>query len=264
MKSLKMSENIRRSAFLSLILISVGSSNSILAIDDSACSTWSIVKLNTMPAWYMKKLEIRNVEEKVISNGDAQEIQYVLSDSSKVVSLQLREPIPIMDSDSNVIDWESNGKLLYITTKDTLILDSTKHIFSPLSLAPDGLSFVCHEVEYVGEDVIRGDIVQYSIPKRMKQIIFKSVGYSEPAISPDGTYLAFSDFGDLYIYNISLESPECIFQKGGSYALGSNCPSQEKAIKDIAWSDDGKSLDFKFFSAITKGDYIVYEVSLRQ
>ena len=87
------------------------------------------------------------------------------------------------------------------------------------------------------------------------------VGSTEIAYCPDYGMLAFSDFGDLYLYYIQMEAGKCFFNKGGSFDLGSRLWSQNKRCEGLKWSFDCQSLVFKYIPNVYNPDSSeIYEI----
>lgn len=158
----------------------------------------------------------------------------------------LVDPVVLSDSAGNPMDYDWRSKISVANGADTTVVDTARYGFSPIAVFPGSSAIAYFKETYLGEDIVRGNILLYNLRKRDSLLVYLRTGYTEPSVSPDNRWLAFSDFGDLYLFDLRLEAPLLVFNGGGSANLGSDCPSHTSAIENIMWSPDSKSVYFDY------------------
>jgi hypothetical protein len=246
---------------LMVLFVSFGVNNIALS---QTCMDWNVKKLQQLPKWYDTSVNYGQIPQYIYESNGMRFIENILNDSCKVVYRKLKQKRIVYDMDSNVVGWSVDG-ILFLVSKDTILIDSTPMGFSELSFSRDRNSFVYQSIQISGEDVTRGNIIYYEISEKHREVLYLLSGRTTPAISREGNFILFSDFGDLYCYNLSSSAAERLFNKGGSGMIGSYyCPSQGQYISGIRWSPGSDSAVFLYYPNVYEKTHEIYMISPRE
>jgi hypothetical protein len=138
------------------------------------------------------------------------------------------------------------------------LLDSSLFGYGTLSVDRDSSRCFFSEFLAITEDGIRSNIVMYDLRSRRKTLLHSGITANGPELSQRSLYVAYADFGDLYVFDLSRMREELVFQRGGSYSYG-QCST--RLITQMHWSTSGEDLCVFKYSDLGKGTYELYEVT---
>jgi len=150
---------------------------------------------------------------------------------------------------------------LYLYGKDTVRLDTSYGGYGDLSFNADSTQCAAYVIESYDPDGIMGQVVVFYLRSRSKEVASFSIGGAAEVEFSSRGWLAYSDWGDLSIFDGTFLDQ--VFKKGGSYARDGGCMWQH--ISDIRWSPDGRICVFKYFpdpGVESETRYELYEVYL--
>ena len=231
--------------------------------DSSKCSYWQVRKLDDAPGWYEKACQ-RIPASLIESDQDTVYlVSYLVSDSVRIDRYQKRSwECEVPEIGTNFV---APGSLYKVMGDSVSLLDSNITGFSRISFNSDSTRFVAAKVRSINDDGSLSDLYVYDVHGASASALVLRVGGRlgwEPQFSPgDSRYIAYADWGDLYIYDLYIMSlaGDAVFQRGGGYAQGTRC--SYRGITDIHWSEDGKSLVFKYYPSVFEQGYKLHEVS---
>jgi len=211
-----------------------------------------VSKLTEPPEWYVVACETQTPAVRVDTIGDSLvRTDYLFPDSSVLAYFERLVPYEMTD------DWQPGGRF-YAYGADTVLVDSTTYRFDSPSFVAGTRNFVVEELLGISGDVRYSRVVKYNLDwGEKKDVLFLRALAPRPQVDPSGRWVAFSDWGDLYIQSFCGASAELVFKGGGGWA---QCNPQWMGIGPIRWSPDGSSLVFDYKKNMAKDETDYYEV----
>jgi len=249
---LRMNRSMVLMASFSLCLCGAGVESQTIPVQCDWCDYWRVSKLTEPPEWYVVACETQTPAVRVDTIGDSLvRTDYLFPDSSVLAYFERLVPEERTD------DLQPRGRF-YAYGVDTVLIDSTTYWFGPPSFFPGTRSFVVAELLEMSGDHRYSNIVEYNLDfDEQKDVLFPHAFSRDPQVDPSGRWVAFSDWGDLYIYPDCGTAAELVFKGGGGWA---QCNPQWMDIGPIRWSPDGSSLVFSYMKSIYKDETAYYEV----
>ena len=224
------------------------------------CSEWKVRKLEAAPEWYTKALAVSAGTVKTEVADSLREIEYALNDSTRLIHRQVHT-LEVFDTIRGY-HLEAPGSF-WLYGSDTVRLDSNIVGFSEPSFDPSMTRFVAGEGVSIEDDGSKDNIVMYDLKTRQKTLLHVRAGgrtVAAPQFQPSGRHpkVVYADWANVYVYSIEAMGADLVFAHGGSYAQGHGCAY--RGVKDIRWSEDGKSFVFKYYPSVFERAYELYEV----
>jgi len=222
------------------------------------CSYWKTTQLDTIPEWYRSALDPPPTVVRDSLSDSLLRTVYFIGDSKTIVHYQSGEH-EIWDSAANWLKWIRPGSL-YVCNGDTILIDTDLIGFDDLSFNLDSSRCATVKGGYIHEDGGRGDVVMYDLANLKMTMLHLLVASNSAQMQPvvEDPFVAYSDWGDFYIYSTAGRHAELVFSRGGSYAQVTDC--SRRFISDIRWSKDGTSVIFKYYPDVGEPEFVLYEV----
>ena len=224
------------------------------------CTFWKTQPLQQTPPWYNagNAAALHHTRDSVANDFIVRE--YLVSDTSSVVLIKQKSGTDQFDEDSNYVDTYFHSKLLWITDRDTLVLDEDLHDISDPSFDQEMSRFVYFKVSFQGQESNKGNVLYCDLRTFSKVLLHVSIGASLPVISPDGNYVLYSDYGDLYLCDLDQRASQLVFRGGGSYLMGTGCIDGGTAVEGILWHSSSLKAVFKFSDSWNDKEVEIREV----
>lgn len=201
-------------------------------------------KATALPDWY--EVELKKRDSLIVHKKPSTWISY---SSEKKKGIIIRKQI---DTFQMALIGELRGERKLL---------SNHNGFSIPSWSADASKVAFHFITDVNEDFLLGDLYVVNLEPVKVNVIKKQIAQTaDPAWSPEGSKLIFSDFGDIYIADLINGKVVKVVSRGG-YANGA--PGFPQRCRDFVWSPDGKTIIYEYLAdyfKMTKGPHYIIRI----